>query len=152
MKLNKDSGVLELVTSRSHTPCMRVQIPSPQPCRWSEYLFCKQNVVGSNPASGLNIKLCSHLIIINIVIRATNGLGTQKSAENLYVKIAAKKMVKRIFIGWYLFILNKNSEISRTRFKICNNCKYITRIFFMRICSECNCVLQAKTRGENKNV
>ena len=56
------------------------------------------------------------------------------------------KKVVNIIKGWYYKIFNKKQKLAKSRLKICNNCPSKTQTSLGDICSECGCILDAKTR------
>ncbi len=56
--------------------------------------------------------------------------------------------IKRVIIGWWNVITNKESEEAKRRYSICMKCDVKIKISRNEyICSKCGCFLRAKSRS-----
>ena len=56
--------------------------------------------------------------------------------------------IKRVIIGWWNVITNKESEEAKRRYSICMKCDEKIKIGRKEyICSKCGCFLRAKSRS-----
>jgi hypothetical protein len=66
-------------------------------------------------------------------------------------KEVGKKTIARqlysILIGWKRYLFNEKEDISKVRLLVCKWCDSNKN----GVCSECGCVLKAKTRLEDEN-
>ena len=53
--------------------------------------------------------------------------------------------------GWIFKLLKKEQDLANTRLKICNTCEHNVETSLGNACSQCGCVLDAKTRVEDEH-
>lgn len=59
--------------------------------------------------------------------------------------------IKHIIVGWYNWLFKKNNDLAKRRLSICANCE--SRVLLTKheaICSECGCLLSAKSRVKDE--
>lgn len=64
--------------------------------------------------------------------------------KNLFNKL------KNIIIGNYRNLINYQSDETKRRRQICKTCESNIKFAGTRICSECGCIIKAKTTIENE--
>lgn len=65
--------------------------------------------------------------------------------------ITILKKVWNIIKGWWYKIFNKKEDLATTRLAICKTCESKLKLDVLGdVCSECGCVLDAKTRVKDE--
>ena len=80
--------------------------------------------------------------------------STIKSISGIFKEIpntvnTIKKIIN-IIKGWYFKIFKKKQDIAKKRLTICNKCDNKVKSALGDVCSQCGCVLDAKTRVQDE--
>ena len=81
--------------------------------------------------------------------------NTIKSIPDLIKQIPSVadsiKKIWRVIKGWFYKIFKKKQDIAGPRLAICNVCEHNVETSLGNACSQCGCILDAKTRVEDEH-
>ena len=81
--------------------------------------------------------------------------NTIKSIPDLIKQIPSVadsiKKVWNIIKGWFYKLFKKKQDIAISRLEICNTCEHNVETSLGNACSQCGCILDAKTRVEDEH-
>ena len=81
--------------------------------------------------------------------------NTIKSIPDLIKQIPSVadsiKKVWNIIKGWFYKLFKKKQNLADIRLAICNTCEHRTETSLGNACSQCGCILDAKTRVEDEH-